>query len=51
MDLLGNNVIIDFFKDTLSGVVYWIYVFINLLFIFAIIGYVEEKKEKSKKGL
>lgn len=37
---------IEFFRDTLSGIYYWLYVALNLLFIFAIIGYVGEKKEK-----
>ncbi len=41
--------IIEFFRDTLSGVYYYIYVAINLLFIFAIIGYVAEQKEKDKQ--
>lgn len=39
--------IIEFFRDTLSGVYYYIYVALNVLFIFAIIGYLGEKKEKS----
>ena len=39
---------IEFFRDTLSGIYYWIYVAINLFFIFAIIGYISEKKEKNK---
>lgn len=38
--------VLEFFRDTLSGVYYYIYVAINLIFIFAIIGYVGEKKEK-----
>ena len=39
---------IEFFRDTLSGVYYYIYVAINLFFIFAIIGYISEQKEKNK---
>lgn len=38
--------VLEFFRDTLSGVYYYIYVAINLIFIFAIIGYIGEKKEK-----
>ena len=37
---------IEFFRDTLSGIYYYIYVALNILFILAIIGYVGEKKEK-----
>ena len=37
---------IEFFRDTLSGIYYWLYVALNLLFIFAIIGYIAEKKEE-----
>ena len=37
---------IEFFRDTLSVVYYYIYVFVNLIFIFALIGYIGEKKEK-----
>lgn len=39
-------IVIEFFRDTLSGVYYYIYVALNILFILAIIGYVGEKKEK-----
>lgn len=42
---------IEFFRDTLSGVYYYIYVALNILFILAIIGYVGEKKEKDSKSL
>ena len=42
---------IEFFRDTLSGIYYYIYVALNLLFILAIIGYVAEKKEKDSKSL
>lgn len=38
--------VLEFFRDTLSGVYYYIYVATNLIFIFAIIGYIGEKKEK-----
>ncbi|MGN1000842.1 MAG: hypothetical protein ACI4OG_02785 [Bacilli bacterium] len=37
---------IEFFRDTLSGVYYYIYIVINLIFIFALIGYIGERKEK-----
>ena len=39
--------IIEFFRDTLTGVYYYIYVALNILIIFAIIGYIGEQKEKS----
>ena len=41
---------IEFFRDTLSGVNYYIYVAINVLFIFALIGYIGEKKENESKN-
>ena len=41
--------IIEFFRDTLSGVYYYIYVAINVLFIFAVIGYIGEQKEKERQ--
>lgn len=41
-------VIIEFFRDTLSGIYYYIYVALNILFIFAIIGYVAECKEEEQ---
>lgn len=40
---------IEFFRDTLSGVYYYIYVAVILLFIFAILGYVAEKKENENE--
>lgn len=40
---------IEFFRDTLSGIYYYIYVAMNIVFIFAIIGYLGEKKEKENK--
>lgn len=39
---------VEFFRDTLSGVYYYIYVAINLFFIFACIGYISEKKNEDK---
>ena len=39
-------IVIEFFRDTLSGVYYYIYVALNILFILALIGYVGEMKEK-----
>ena len=42
--------IVEFLRDTLSGVYYYIYVAINILLILAIIGYVGEKKEKELKS-
>ena len=41
---------IEFFRDTLSGVNYYIYVAINVLFIFALIGYIGDKKENESKN-
>ena len=44
-------IVIEFFRDTLSGIYYYIYVALNILFILAIIGYIGEKKEKESRGL
>ena len=41
---------IEFFRDTLSGIYYYIYVALNVLFILAIIGYIGEKKEKESQS-
>ena len=43
-------IVIEFFRDTLSGIYYYIYVALNILFILAIIGYIGEKKEKESQG-
>lgn len=43
-------IVIEFFRDTLSGIYYYIYVALNILFILAIIGYIGEKKEKESRG-
>lgn len=37
---------LEFFRDTLSGMWYIIYIAINVLFIFALIGVVGERKTK-----
>jgi len=37
---------IEFFRDTLSGVYYYIYVAVDLLLIFALVGYIGEHKEE-----
>lgn len=46
--MIGYFDVIAFFRDTLSGVYYYIYVVLNIIFIFSIIGYIGEKKEKEK---
>lgn len=43
------NPIIDFFRNTLSGFAYFIYVLIILFFIFAIVGYLVTESRTSSK--
>ena len=44
------EVIVHFFRDTLSGFSYFVYLLVILFFIFAIIGYLVTRKYLSSKG-
>ncbi len=43
------EIIVPFFRDTLSGFTYFVYALVILFFIFAIIGYLVTKKYTSSK--
>ena len=43
------NSIIEFFRDTISGFGYFVYILIILFFIFAIIGYLVTERYNSSK--
>ena len=45
------DIIIGFFRDTLSGFTYFIYASVILFLIFAIIGYFITKKYQSSNSL
>ena len=41
--------IVKFFRDTLSGFNYFVYVLVLLFFIFAVVGYLVTKRYSSSK--
>ena len=43
------DAIISFFRDTISGFTYFVYVLILLFFIFALVGYLVTDKHNSSK--
>lgn len=43
------EVIVRFFRDTLSGFAYFVYALVILFFIFAIVGYLVTKKYTTSK--
>ena len=43
------NPIISFFRDTISGFAYFVYILVILYFIFAIIGYLVTENHTSSK--
>ena len=43
------EIIVKFFRDTLTGFNYFVYVLVLLFFIFAIIGYLVTKNYSSSK--
>ena len=43
------NFIVEFFRNTISGFAYFVYIMVILFFIFAIVGYLVTEKHMSSK--